>query len=476
MNEIVHDKYNTPQAMESSSTRIPQRLRHAQSLFRRRPTTVEPDSNHRRRWSHYDNLPNGVHSSYDANTVNPNASIKSGYSTEQALASLNRDRSTRNNLTFASTELKATLPSLDEHRLSHRSPQDFGIPVDGNRESSYRTSRNSNFPLIPQKSIRRYYSNRTAGRLDNGRSGSPSSRFSTTSGVSAVNPARFADENDDIATPKNFSNRFADSDFEPGRTSRFSERSETARKRNSLNFQAQMKPIGTRMASKNGQSMRASELTERGSLFSTAPESEANHSPLAPTVSGSSFGYLPNDHILETQSRSGVLSPRHSNIPAWQPDTAAPTHVPTQNRQRPLFTDLNSPSDEMQGSDPYMDVREFPVDDSDSERSYRRVRDQYLQTPRARSNRYSGVSNTASQITPRASQANLNHNQRPVSHYYEKLHINNPKNNSFQALPYETTAPATRPLPVTHPEQASPKKNKSGFLRKFAHKISRIFK
>ncbi|WBW71361.1 cell cortex node protein Slf1 [Schizosaccharomyces osmophilus] len=478
MNGTAHELNITPHVMESSSNRIPQKLRHAQSLFRRRPTKVEVDSNHRRRWSHYDNLPNGVHPPYGTDNVDPSASLKSGYSTEQTLASLNRGRSTRNNLTFASNELKATLPSLDEHRLSQRSSQDVGVPVGTNLESSNRASGNSNFPLIPQKSVRRYYSNGTARRLDLGRSGSPSSRFSKTSEVTAADPARFADENDDAATPITFSNRFADSDFEPGSTSRFSERSETARKRNSLSFQARMKPMSPREVSNNGQPKRASQITEPGSSFSTAVENEANYSPLGPTFSGNSVGYAPKEHAYETQSPSGVLTPsRHSNIPAWHQDTGH-MYAPMQNRQRPLFTDLDYPGDDMQASDSFMDIHESRVDDSDSERSYRRVRDQYLQKPRAKSSRYSAMSNTASQVTPRASQANLNvhSNQRPASHYYEKLHINNPKNSSFQALPYETTAPAKRPMPVTQPEQAAPSKKQKGFLKKFVHKISRIFK
>ncbi|EPY50768.1 hypothetical protein SPOG_00694 [Schizosaccharomyces cryophilus OY26] len=475
MNATVQAYNNKPHFVEGSSNGISQKLRHAQSLVRRQPAKVESDNGHRRRWSHYDDFQNGLNAYHGEGDMEP---PKSGYSTEQALASFNKGRSARNNLTVASTELKATLPSLDERRLSRRSHQDVGVPVGAKLESENRTSGNTNFPLVPQKSLRRYYSNRTAQRLEFRRSGSPSSRFSRASEINTTDPARFADEND-VPTNNDFNNRFTDPDFESGRTSRFSETSEMAGRRNSINLQARMKPMDSKLVSKNGQPMRVSQITEPESSFSNVLGQEANHNPLTARFSGNSTSYASNEYAFEDQPTSAILSPsKYANAPAFEQNIGY-TNATMQDRRRPFFTDVDFPGGNMQASGVHTNADDPYMNDSDSERSYRRVRDQYLSKPRVpKTDRYSTLSNTASQITPRASQANINlqNNQRPASHYYEKLHIKNNNNNSFQALPYETTTPAKRPMPVTQPGQATPQKKKRGLFKRLFQKVSRIFK
>ncbi|CAB57437.1 cell cortex node protein Slf1 [Schizosaccharomyces pombe] len=419
----------------------------------------------------------------------PASSMNLSYGpTKSATISSKDGAMSRSSRYYVSSELKATLPSLDGRRLSKRNAANHASHHRMPDESaSYRTrgEYESSSPRVPQKSLRRYYSTRTAQRLDVRRPASRSSRYSKTSDLPPSDPGRFVDDSD-LTPHTDFTNRFVDSDFDPDSgVGRSSSPDQMMSRNNNLNINARMTSTSSKPYAKENQQLISSMApVEQKNSFSTAREQY-----VAPALSFAEPVETQHNHMPKTTPLRGTstvmngspIGPYSSSSNATGMYGVSKGH--SSSTRRPFFSDVGSsqPAEEFVGSSSSHGRQQdsYIADDSDSERSYRRVRDQYLSKPRlSDKNRYSTFSEFPGQGTPSASQSNLRRSNtvRPTSFYYEKLHIKN-DNPSFQALPYETTTQERKP--VVKPDSiktVKPEKKKSkGFFKKLMHKISHIF-
>ncbi|EEB09723.1 hypothetical protein SJAG_04947 [Schizosaccharomyces japonicus yFS275] len=422
-------------------------------------------------------------------------------------------------------ELKETLPSLDRHRRE-------------NQRRTVSSGSEEETPEIPLKSARRHGSR---NRRDDSFARNPNRiSFVDNDQVLEVDPARFISDVGDALThqdsrfsdePEGFTSSLNDASYEPVYTGTTLPNATgpgiLAKTRRSLDAVSRLPPDPyltndikrTRSVGRNVSTPRLQEPEEsyRDALSKQPQQEQQTKGKQTSKVCAAVHdGFsLHKKHILnalrkrsmemenpreelQLGSSSPVRSTAHQRNSSQFENASFRTVPPEQPPEEPMPVVKNVPDNDdhwqrvyrnslLINPDREMEPRRAIVaDDTDSESSYRRIRNQYLSrantvhSPRLRSYGTSGVGTAHPPSSNRTGLTRDARNSlRPQSMVYEKLHIRN-SNPSLIAVPYQSVAtpnpPVTKQKALSASQKSGMEKKHRNFIRRFFHKLKRLFK